>query len=43
MGDVAIDLRKDRTLPSGSYFVTEKGLTPPLRGLSIAVVDKEQP
>jgi hypothetical protein len=41
MGDVAIDLRKDRTLPSGSYFVTEKGLTPPLRGLSIAIVDKE--
>jgi len=41
MGDVTIDLRKDRDLPAGDYFVTEKTLTLPLHGLSIALVDKE--
>jgi hypothetical protein len=40
MGDVAIDLQTDRILPSGNYFVTEKGLAPPMRGLSIAIADK---
>jgi len=41
MGDVKIDLGKDRTLPSGSYFVTEKRLPRSTRGLSITVVDKK--
>jgi hypothetical protein len=40
MGDVTIDLRMDRTLPPGSYFVTEKGQAPAMRGLSIAIADK---
>jgi hypothetical protein len=39
MGDVRIDLRKERDLPPGNYFVTEKALTPPLLGLRIAIVD----
>ncbi len=37
IGDVKIDLRKGRALPPGSYFVTEKGLTPPSRGLRIVI------
>jgi hypothetical protein len=41
MGDIKIDLRKERDLPPGSYFVTEKGRTPPLPGLQIVVQDKE--
>jgi|HubBroStandDraft_3_1064219.scaffolds.fasta_scaffold929647_1 hypothetical protein len=41
MGDVTIDLRKDRDLPAGDYFVTEERLTLPLHGLSIALVDKK--
>jgi hypothetical protein len=40
-GNVTTDLRKERNLPAGNYFVTEKPLTLPLRGLSFAIVDKK--
>lgn len=42
VGDVKIDLRSERDLPPGTYFVTEKGLTLPLRGLQIVVQDKNR-
>src|SRR5258705_4428061 len=41
MGDVKIDLRKERDLRPGNYFVTEKGSTAPLRGLRISIMNKE--
>ena len=40
MGDLKIDLRKDRDLPTGEYFVTQNRLTLPLRGLKIVVENK---
>ena len=39
MGDVAIDLRRDRDLPAGQYFVTEQNRPLPQPGLSISVVE----
>jgi len=39
MGDVAIDLRRDRDLPAGQYFVTEPNRPLPQPGLSISVVE----
>lgn len=41
MGDVKINLREDRDMPVGNYFVTQKGKTRPQRGIRIAIVNKE--
>ena len=51
MGNVKVDLREDRDLPAGEYFVTEKRLTSsgkspvakPTRGLKIVITDKKTP
>ena len=39
MGDVKINLREDRDMPVGNYFVTEKGKAPAHRGIRIAIVN----
>jgi hypothetical protein len=50
MGNVKVDLREDRDLPAGEYFVTEKRLKSsatsfvaarPVRGLKIVITDKK--
>jgi len=42
MGDVTIDLRRDRDLPAGQYFVTEQNRRLPQPGLSISVVESQR-